>query len=174
MKKYLFIIAYSQEFLVYTNAEVMNMLLSQKENELLKELQWQERLSADKYNKYAMQAADSQLKNLFSQIAQTEMQHLHSLEQIAAGQIPASGGGSQANPTFTAYYSLMDNQDKRNDSYLCGDALLSEKHASHLYDAFVFEFKNEGLRNALNHIQKEEQRHGKMIYDYMETNAMYS
>ncbi|MCR4962284.1 MAG: spore coat protein [Firmicutes bacterium] len=38
----------------------------------------------------------------------------------------------------------------------------------------LFEFKEQGLRDALNHIQKEEQQHGKMIYDYMQANAMYS
>ncbi|MDE7300442.1 MAG: spore coat protein, partial [Lachnospiraceae bacterium] len=45
---------------------------------------------------------------------------------------------------------------------------------SHLYDTCIFEFKDEGARNVLNHIQKEEQEHGKMIYDYMSTNSMYS
>ena len=27
---------------------------------------------------------------------------------------------------------------------------------------------------SINHIQKEEQNHGKMIYDYMKANSMYS
>jgi len=29
------------------------------------------------------------------------------------------------------------------------------------------------MRDALNHIQKEEQEHGKMLYDYMSVNGMY-
>ena len=32
---------------------------------------------------------------------------------------------------------------------------------------------DENVRNILNHIQKEEQNHGKMIYDYMKANNMY-
>ncbi len=54
------------------------------------------------------------------------------------------------------------------------DVLATEKHASHLYDTCIFEFNDENARNALNHIQKEEQEHGKMIYDYMSVNGMYS
>ena len=49
-----------------------------------------------------------------------------------------------------------------------------EKHASHLYDTCVFEFAQQPLRDVLNHIQTEEQGHGKAIYDYMSTNSMYS
>ena len=30
-----------------------------------------------------------------------------------------------------------------------------------------------GMRDALNHIQKEEQEHGKKLYDYMSQNGMY-
>jgi hypothetical protein len=37
----------------------------------------------------------------------------------------------------------------------------------------VFEFRDENIRKALNHIQSEEQGHGKMIFDYMAANHMY-
>ncbi len=123
------------------------MLLSQKENELLKELKEQERISVSKYRHYAGQSADGQLKSLFSQIAQRETQHLQTLEQMSAGQIPAAGGGASApsTPAFTAYYTQTNNNEaKQNDSYLCGDALLSEKHASHLYDTASLSSKSKG------------------------------
>ena len=29
------------------------------------------------------------------------------------------------------------------------------------------------VRQTLNHIQKEEQEHGKLLYDYMKVNGMY-
>ena len=32
---------------------------------------------------------------------------------------------------------------------------------------------DENARNYLNSIQKQEQNHGKMIYDYMSANSMY-
>jgi hypothetical protein len=42
-----------------------------------------------------------------------------------------------------------------------------------LYDTCIFEFADANVRSLLNHIQKEEQEHGKMIYDYMAVNCMY-
>ena len=143
------------------------MQLTQRETDLLKDLKDQEKLCVDKYTKHSSCAADAQLKNLFTRIAQTEQKHLDTLNQISAGQVPQAGGGSAAQPTFTATYNQTETPDKQKDAYLCTDLLTTEKHASHLYDTCIFEFKDEGLRNVLNHIQKEEQEHGKMIYDYM-------
>ena len=37
-----------------------------------------------------------------------------------------------------------------------------------------FEFTENNIRDVLNHIQKEEQEHGKAIYDYMAQNGMYN
>ncbi len=152
--------------------EVINML-TQKENELIKDLKDQEKLCIEKYTKQAAAAVDGQLKNLFTQIAQVEQGHLNTLDKITDGSPLPSFSGSQPQPTFTAVYTAASTPDKETDCYLCSDMLATEKHASHLYDTCIFEFKDENLRNALNHIQKEEQGHGKMIYDYMSTNSMY-
>ena len=54
----------------------MNMQLTQRETDLLKDLKGQEKLCVDKYNKHAAAAVDGQLKGLFASIAQTEQQHL--------------------------------------------------------------------------------------------------
>lgn len=128
----------------------------------------------DKYTKHSSCAADNQLKNLFTQISQTEQQHLNTISQIESGTVPQMSGGQQYQQTFTATYSSADSTNKQTDSYLCSDVLSMEKHVSQLYDTCIFEFKDENLRNTLNHIQKEEQDHGRMIYDYMMTNGMYS
>jgi len=150
------------------------MQLSQKETDLLKDLEGQEKLCVDKYTKHASCAVDPQLKNLFSQIAQEEQQHLKTITQIEGGTVPAMGGASQSQTTFSATYGATNTQDKQNDSYLCTDVLATEKHVSQLYDTCIFEFKDVNVRNVLNHIQKEEQDHGKMVYDYMAANVMYS
>ncbi len=150
------------------------MQLTQKETSLLKDLKGQEKLCVDKYNKHSSCAVDPQLKTLFSQIAQIEQQHLNTLTQIEGGTVPTMGGGTQSQPTFTERYTMAENPDKANDCYLCTDLLTSEKHASSLYNTSIFEFNDVGCRNVLNHIQKEEQEHGKKIYDYMSTNHMYS
>lgn len=156
------------------NARGDFMQLTQKEASLLKDLKGQEKLCVEKYTNHASCAVDPQLKNMFSEIAQTEQQHLDTLTQMEQGTVPTPGGGSQNQPTFKATYGSAETKDKQADSYLCTDVLATEKHASQLYDTCIFEFKDGNARNALNHIQKEEQNHGKMIYDYMSTNGMYS
>ena len=143
------------------------------EKDLLKDLKDQEKLCVDKYKKHADAASDPQLKNLFSEIAQIEQRHLDTVTQMDGGTVPQTGNGGSTKPTFTAKYS-SDCPEKQSDCYLCSDVLATEKHASHLYDTCIFEFNDENARNALNHIQKEEQEHGKMIYDYMSVNGMYS
>ena len=154
---------------------MIRMQLTRKETELLKDLKEQEKLCAEKYTKHAACAKDSQLKDLFTQIAQVERGHLDTLTQMENGETasqPMAGGQPQSAPQES--YSASDSADKQADSYLCTDLLASEKHTSHGYDVSVFEFRDETARDTLNHIQKEEQEHGKMIYDYMEKNHMYS
>lgn len=151
------------------------MQLTQKETTLLKDLKDQEKLCVEKYTKYSSQALDPQLKELFTSIANVEQEHLNTLTQIEQGNSPATGGGSQTvKSTFTSNYGMGDTPDKQADAYLCSDLLADEKHVSGLYNTCIFEFKDQTLRNALNHIQKKEQEHGKAIYDYMSTNNMYS
>ena len=142
---------------------------------MLNELKGQEQLCIDKYRRASDCAVDGQLKGLFSHIADIEQQHLDTLTQIENGSVSApAAGGSKASPTFTEIYSSAETPDKKNDCYLCTDMLTTEKHASSLYDTSVFEFRDENIRQTLNHIQGEEQGHGKMIYDYMAANHMYS
>ena len=150
------------------------MQLNQKESSLIKELKEQENLCIEKYNKGAQCAVDGQLKGLFSRLATLEQTHLDTLTQIENGTVPATqAGGDTAIPTFSAVYSAAETPDKKNDRFLCTDALSGEKHVSALYDTCIFEFRDDAARGALNHIQKEEQTHGKMLYNYMSANGMY-
>ncbi len=152
------------------------MQLTQKETDLLKDLKGQEKLCVEKYTKYASVALDPQLKELFTSIANVEQQHLNTVCSIENGNMPCaqSGGGQGVKTTFTQNYGLGDTPDKQADCYLCSDLLADEKHVSNLYNTCIFEFKDATLRDTLNHIQKEEQQHGKAIYDYMSANNMYS
>ena len=149
------------------------MQLSQKESELLKELKDQEKLCIEKYTKHSSCAKDPQLKNLFSSLASGEQQHLAALDALGEGTVPSPFTAGGAQQSFTNTYSAADNPDKQADCYLCTDLLTSEKHSSHLYDTCVFEFKDKNARDLLNSIQKQEQGHGKAIYDYMAANSMY-
>lgn len=151
------------------------MQLTQKEKDLLKDMKDEEQLCIDKYTRHSQTAHDAQLKNLFSCIAQVEREHLNTLSSIESGSSSqGSGGGTSCPTTFTATYNSAETPEKKDDCFLCSDLLAGEKHASHLYDTCVFEFSDTNVRNTINHIQKEEQNHGKMIYDYMKTNSMYS
>ena len=151
-----------------------NTNLTPKECSLLNELKSQEALCIQKYRRSAEAAVDGQLKGLFSHIADIEQQHLDTLTGIENGNVPQPNAAQKKTPpTFTEMYGTAETPDKQNDCYLCTDTLTMEKHASGLYDTSVFEFRDENTRKALNHIQGEEQEHGKMIYDYMSANHMY-
>jgi len=151
------------------------MQLTQKETSLLKDLKGQEQLCIDKYSKHSQCAVDPQLKGLFTMIAQHEQEHLDTLTQLEQGNVPfVDNSKKEPLPTFSSTYGTVENEDKKNDCYLCKDLLSTEKHASSLYNTSVFEFKDEGMRDVLGHIQSEEQTHGKMIYDYMKANSMYN
>ena len=155
------------------------MVLTQKETSLLQDLKSQEQLCVEKYGKYAADCRDQTLSRIFTEIAGQEQQHLDTVNQMLSGTVPASSGGGgapkqQKQAGEPAYGTLSDDPGKQHDAYLCKDALTFEKHVSHLYDTCIFEFKDASARDALNHIQKEEQHHGKQLYDYMEKNGMYA
>ena len=151
------------------------MTLSAKELSLLKDMKDSEQLCIDKYERGATEASDGQLKNLFSTLTTYERTHLDTLCKIEqTGSAPSMAGGGEKSMTFSATYTPGDtSENAKNDAYLCTDALSGEKHVSSLYNTCIFEFKDAGIREALAHIQKEEQNHGKMIYDYMSANSMY-
>jgi len=152
------------------------MTLTAKETSLLKDMKDSEQLCIDKYTRSATAASDGQLKNLFSTLASHERTHLDTLTKIEqSGTAPAMNGGTGEQPMqFTATYTQGDtSENAKNDAYLCTDALSGEKHVSALYNTCVFEFRDASVRAALAHIQTEEQNHGKMLYDYMNTNGMY-
>ena len=150
------------------------MSLTQKETTLMKDMKDGEKLCIDKYTKHASAACDPQLKNLFSTLAENECKHLETLTQIENGTVPSVSGGSTSLPTFSATYTQGDTSEcAKTDAYLCKDALTGEKQVSSLYNTCIFEFANEQTREVLAGIQKQEQMHGKMLYDYMKANGMY-
>ena len=152
------------------------MTLTQKENSLLNDLKSQEQLCIEKYRKYGNEARDPALKNLFTEILTAEQKHLETVNSILGGTevtMPAASPSAvSAKKSFTQ--SSVTQSEKQNDCYLCKDALAMEKHVSSVYDTSVFEFSSPALRDALAHIQKEEQNHGQQLYAYLATNGMYS
>ena len=160
--------------LVHATVEVMKMKLTQKETTLLKDLKASEELCIEKYGTYAERAEDPELKTLFETIRTAELQHLSTIESLMQGTVPMMGGGNQQQnqQSGSPCCGECEKTASRNDEFLCHDALDTEKHVSSLYDTCIFEFNDAGARDALNHIQKEEQEHGKKLYDYMSCHGM--
>ena len=155
----------------------MGITFTQKETMLLNDLKTHEQICIEKYQNYAGQAQDTELKQLFSTYAGQEQQHLDTLNQISAGQVPnmqqqdqqQQGQQVQQN-TQPGVNAGMVNQ---NDAALCNDVLMTEKYVSSSYNTAIFEFRDTNVRKALNHIQKEEQQHGEGVFNYMQKKGMY-
>lgn len=150
------------------------MNLTQKERTLLNDLRSQELLCIEKYARYASLAHDPALKEIISDISRAEQSHLASISEMLAGNEVSV---SSESPSATACKqnpspSPCDADEKQDDCYLCRDALSMEKHVSSVYDTCIFEFTSPVLRDTLAHIQKEEQNHGEMLYNYLEANGM--
>ena len=150
------------------------MVLSEKETLLLKDLMNAEELCIQKYSRGVNEAKDAALSRLCSEIEAAESTHLQTLTDISNGNAPqmnASSGKSQQKDESPKPVST--GKAAPSDAFLCNDLLTAEKNASALYDTGIFEFRENATRSALNHIQKEEQEHGKKLYDYMTAHAIY-
>ncbi len=159
-----------------TEKEIMKMTLTQKETSLLNDLKSQEQLCIEKYGKYATAAHDPELKQLFMTLQANEEKHLKTITDILSGtevSMP-SESPSATECKLCCTPSTASADEKAEDAYLCRDALSMEKHVSGTYNVSVFEFASPVLRDTLAHIQKEEQNHGEMLYNYLECNNMYA
>ncbi|MFA5523037.1 MAG: spore coat protein [Tissierellales bacterium] len=156
--------------------------LTQKERYLLEDQKSQEEICVKKYNNYAQQAECPHLKQLCKQLGQQEQQHLNTINQILSGQVPnmgqqQSGQQNQQNQQQGSQATNMQGQTgmtNQQDADLCTDLLSTEKYVSGTYDTAIFEFRDANIRQALNHIQKEEQQHGEQIFNYMQSKGMYN
>ena len=151
------------------------MKLSEKEKQVIKDLQTQELGCAEKYKRYSEQAKDEELKNLFQKLQKEEEKHYNSLEQVLSGCTPKcncnDSEGKEYEPKAT-YNSLSNSKDKETDSFLATDCIGSEKLISSEYNNDVFNFEDADVRKLLEDIQIEEQNHAEMLYKYKQANAM--
>ncbi len=116
---------------------------------------------------------------------------MNSINQMLAGQIPSMGQGQQGQQSQQSQQSQQNQQNQQqqfsqtaaqqsgseanqNDAMLLNDLLMTEKYVSSAYDTAIFEFSDPQMRQALNHIQQEEQQHGEGIFNYMSAHGMYN
>lgn len=169
----------------------MPLQLSAKEKQLLNDQKSHEKICIQKYQNYASQASDSQLKQLFQSYAQQEQQHLNTINSILSGQVPSMNQnqqqgqgqqqgqqqeqqGQQQSQSNSQRNTQASSSASQADATLCHDMLMTEKYVSGAYDTAIFEFSDANVRQTLNHIQKEEQKHGEGIFNYMNSQGMYS
>lgn len=167
---------------------IANVTLSTKEQLLLQDQKSHEEQCILKYDNYANLAVDSQLKTIFKNNAQKEREHLQIINQLLNGQVPSVAGGpqqqsaqQQAGQQPNWSMSQQESIDKSgttgfkaSDKDMCIDMLNTEKYVSGTYDTTIFECKNAQVRDVLNHIQKEEQKHGEAIFQYMNSKGLYN
>ena len=158
------------------------MTWTQKEASLLKDLKGQEQLCVDKYGRYASEACDPELQQIFRQIQQTEQSHLQTVTTLLDGQMPQQNGQQQNQQTtqqpqryaqFPPQGAANVQQAFQHDKFLAEDALCTEKEVSGAYNTSIFEFRDPQVRQILNQLQSAEQQHGQMLYQYMAKNGMY-
>lgn len=129
----------------------------------------------EKYGRYAQQAKDPELKNLFQTLQQKEREHYDSLERVLNGEVPqcncndSDGRDYQPKATYTA---MSSPEDKQQDAFLATDCIATEKLVSGEYNSEVFAFGDSGVRKLLADIQVEEQNHAEMLYKYKTVNGM--
>jgi spore coat protein CotF len=151
----------------------LNITLTQKERMLLEDEKSHEQICIEKYSNYANQVKDNQLKEICKANEQVERNHLDTINQLLSGKIPDmnqqqnQNAGQNMNTTQSAGSNLSDKD-------ICSDLLMTEKYVSGAYDTTIFEFRDTNVRDVLNHIQKEEQKHGEAIFQYMESKGMYN
>jgi len=174
----------------------MAFKLTQKEQQLLSDQLNHEKVCIEKYNNYAQQVKDPQLKQMFGQYASEEQNHYDTVSQLLSGQQANTGMGMStgAGPGGQQGHLQRQRQGERQgwegaglqgdvsgagmtnqeDATILGDMLMTEKFVSGAYDTAIFESANSDVRQALQHIQKEEQQHGEGIFNYMSQHGMYN
>lgn len=152
----------------------MSITLSNKERLLLEDQKSHEQTCIEKYTNYANQAKDPQLKQIFQTNAAGEVDHLNSINSLLNGEIPDYNNPSKKTSPADVSNNQPAGMNNVSDEDMCKDMLMTEKYVSGTYDTTVFEFRDTNARDMLNHIQKEEQKHGESIYKYMESKGMYN
>lgn len=155
----------------------MQIKLSQKEKMLLEDDKQQEELCVSKYQSYAKQASDPELQQLLNKISTEEQQHYKMIDQLLQGQQPSIANMEHDDPyegKSLFPVSQMKSVSNVTDKILCSDLLSTEKYVSSTYDTGIFEAANPIVRQSLQHIQKEEQKHGEQLFHYMHSHGMYN
>ena len=151
----------------------MKIELSQKERMFLEDGKLQEEVCVEKYKNYSEQAEDAELKQLFNKLSGEEQHHYDIINQMLQGEQPNLSHNQQTQQQLTQN-NTQKSIDNQNDKILCSDLLSTEKYVSGTYDMDIFESANPVVRQAMQHIQQDEQKHGQELFNYMNSHGMYN
>lgn len=152
------------------------MALTEQEQGLIKRLMDEEKLCIEKYARYEEQAHDSELKSLFATLKESEMSHFTALEALKSGEtnspqiMPIDSKNYNPTPHYTGCSCHAEAME--SDAFLCTDCITTEKLAATDYNEDIFQFSCSCVRETLNAIQTEEQKHAEMIHKYKQANGM--
>ncbi len=121
---------------------------------LLEDQKSHEQLCIEKYTNYGSQAKDTQLKQICKANELVERSHLDSINQLLSGKIPEMNQQQSQNLDQNVS-STQSAGSGLSDKDMCSDLLMTEKYVSGAYDTTIFEFRDTGARDVLNHIQKK-------------------
>ncbi len=151
----------------------IKMKLNQKECQLVTELKAQEKLCVQKYDFYAKQAKDPELKKLFKTLLKQEQTHYDMLQSLSEGNIPKITNRKPLSANYEPQKSHSGNkEDLEFDKFLCTDLITTEKYVATDYNNDLFYFVSPEVRNVLNAIMTDEQNHAEMIWKYKQANKM--
>ena len=161
--------------------------LTNKERFLLEGEKYQQQLAIDKYNNFALQAADPILKTIFSNLSEIEENHLNMVNEMLQGRIPQINTQT-LHPYYTNTSSLsneylnignmtitsMDNSFDDGDKIICFDALTTEELLHSTYSASSLEFEESEYKNILSKIIDDKKNSLQYLNDYMTKKGMYN
>ena len=161
--------------------------LTNKERFLLEGEKYQQQLAIDKYNNFALQAADPILKTIFSNLSKIEENHLNMVNEMLQGRIPQINT-QPLHPYYTNTSSLsneylnignmtitsMDNSFDDGDKIICFDALTTEELLHSTYSASSLEFEESEYKNILSKIIDDKKNSLQYLNDYMIKKGMYN
>lgn len=149
------------------------MKLNQKENQLVTELKNQEQLCIQKYDFYAEQASDPELKKLFNFLLKQEQEHYDMLQDLLDGKIPEIKNRKPLSANYEPKKTHSGVKEQLEfDKFLCTDLITTEKYVATDYNNDLFYFVSPEVRNVLNAIMTDEQNHAEMIWKYKQANKM--
>lgn len=176
------------------------MQLTSKEKTLIADTLTAEEICNQKYKYYAANANDQEVRNLFSDLAQQEDQHVQILNDALNGNFDVEAAQNQSsnfrqqsrqNSSQTdinmtnkqtdmeiakTAMSAKNNKDVEglDDRQRLQDALMTVKHLSGNYDISVLEASNNEVFQTLEQIQHDKHLHKQEIFNIMNQKGWYS